>query len=141
MTGATVFFLIVLAMAPVLGMLLAYAHCYHQRLQGVSGQKLEGLLIQWGFLTSFALGVLIFWFWPEGAASWTQMPMFKWFCKATLIDPPQADANYQATKAMVSLVVGGLCGLIARLNAFRLTRRLVREVPRYYRAEDSVGKR
>lgn len=141
MTGVTVFFLVIQTLAPVLGMLLAYAHCYQQRLQGVSGQKLESLLIQWGFVTSFALSLVFFWFWPEGAASWSKMPMFNWICKLTLVDPPEADSNYQLTKAVLSLVLGGLCGLLARLNAFRLTRRLVREVPRYYRADDPVGKR
>ncbi|MFN8613426.1 MAG: hypothetical protein U0931_38160 [Vulcanimicrobiota bacterium] len=141
MTGATAFFLLVQGMAPVLGLLLAYAHCYHQRLKGVAGQKLESMLIQWGFLTAFALSVVLFWCWPEGSASWSKMPIFTWFCKLALIDPPESDSNYQATKALVSLVVGGLCGLIARLNSFALTRRLVREVPRYYRAEEVVGKR
>lgn len=141
MLGATAFFLVIQALAPILGSLLAYGHCYQQRLQGVSGQKLEGILVQWGFVTSFALSVVFFWCWPEGDSSWSKMPMFAPILKLLLNSPPEQDGGYQGTKLLFSLVLGGLCGLLARINAFGLNRRLVREVPRYYRAEDVVGKR
>jgi hypothetical protein len=141
MNGATAFFLVVQALAPILGSLLAYGHCYQQRLQGVSGQKLESFLVQWGFITSFALSVVFFWCWPEGDSSWSKMPMFTPILKLVLTSPPELDGSYQGTKLVASLILGSLSGLLARVNAFGLTRRLVREVPRYYRAEDVVGKR
>lgn len=141
MLGAAILFFGLQVLAPIVGTLLAYGHCYQRRLQGASGQKLEGMLIQWGFVTSAGLSILFFWFWPEGTNSWAQMPVLSWICKLTLISPPERDSSYPLVKALVSLSLGLLCGLMSRINAFALTRRLVREVPRYYRSEDSVGKR
>lgn len=141
MLGAAISFFGLQVLAPVVGTLLAYGHCYQQRLQGVSGQKLEGMLIKWGFLTSASLSICFFWFWPEGTNNWSTMPIFSWICKMTLVTPPQMDSSYPLVKALASLGLGFLCGLVARINAFALTRRLVREVPRFYRSEDSVGKR
>lgn len=139
--GAAILFFGLQVLAPVVGTLLAYGHCYQQRLKGISGQKLEGMLIQWGFLASACLSILFFWCWPEGSLSWSNMPGFAWICKMTLIEPPQLDTSYPLAKAGVSLGLGFFCGLLARMNSFALTRRLVREVPRYYRAEEPVGKR
>lgn len=141
MLGAALLFFGLQVLAPIVGTLLAYAHCYHQRLQGVSGQKLEGVLATWGFLASACLSVLFFWFWPEGTHSWTNMPVLSWIARMTLADPPQSDSGYPLAKMVVSLSLGLLCGLAARIHAFGLTRRLVREVPRFYRNEDAVGKR
>ncbi|MBX3169073.1 MAG: hypothetical protein KF760_16820 [Candidatus Eremiobacteraeota bacterium] len=141
MLGAAALFFGLQLLAPIVGTLLAYGHCYHQRLQGVSGQYLEGTLARWGFLTSAGLSVLFFWFWPEGTNNWTQMPGLSWIARLTLIDPPQSDSSYPLVKMLVSLSIGLLAGLAARIHAFGLTRRLVREVPRFYRNEDAVGKR
>lgn len=139
--GAAILFFGLQILAPIVGTLLAYAHCYKQRLQGVSGQQLEGTLAGWGFLASAGLSVLFFWCWPEGANSWSQMPVLSWICKMTLIEPPQSDSSYPLAKLLVSLGLGFVAGLAARIHAFGLTRRLVREVPRFYRNEDAVGKR
>ena len=136
--GAAILFFGLQFLAPILGSLLAYGHCYQQRLQGVSGQRLEGTLALWGSLASACLSVLFFWFWPEGASNWTQMPVFSWICKMTLLDPPQRDSGYPLAKMLVSLGLGCLAGLAARIHAFGLTRRLVREVPCFYRNEDAA---
>lgn len=141
MLGATVLFFGLQALAPVLGSLLAYGHCYQQRLQGVSGQQLEGTLAKLGFLASAALSLLFFWCWPEGSNSWSKMAGLSWICKMTLISPPQSDSSYPLAKLLISGSFALLGGLLSRINAFALTRRLVREVPRYYRGNDPVGKR
>lgn len=140
MTTNTILFLALQILASIVGVMLAYSHCYFQRLQGVSGQKLEGMLVQWGFICSFILSILFFWSWPEGASSWSKMPMFKWICQASLINPPESDPGFMSMKAVISLIVGFFFALLARLNAFSLTRRLVRKIPRYYRPEPPVGK-
>ena len=139
--GAAILFFGLQVLAPIVGTLLAYGHCYQRRLQGTSGQQLEGLLARWGFLSSAGLSVLFFWCWPEGSISWSTMPGLSWICKQTLIDPPQIDSSYPLAKVLVSLGLGLLSGLVARIHAFGLTRRLVREVPRYYRSEDVASKR
>ena len=141
MLGPTILFFGLQALAPVVGSLLAYAHCYHQRLQGVSGQQLEGTLASLGFLTSAALSLLFFWCWPEGSTSWSNMAGLSWICKMTLVSPPQSDSSYSLAKLLISGAFALLGGLLSRINAFPLTRRLVREVPRYYRSNDPVGKR
>lgn len=141
MLGARILFFGLQILAPIVGTLLAYAHCYHQRLQGVSGQHLEGMLARWGFLASAGLSVLFFWCWPEGASAWSTMPGLSWVCQMTLLDPPQSDSSYPLVKLLASLSLGTICGLFARIHAHGLTRRLVREVPRYFRSEDVVGKR
>ena len=141
MLGATILFFGLQILAPILGTLLAYGHCYQQRLQGISGQQLEGTLARWGFLASAGLSILFFWCWPEGSYTWSKMPGLSQICRLTLVDPPQLDSGYPLAKLVISLVLGSFCGLLARIHAFGLTRRLVREVPRYYRNEDVIGKR
>ena len=140
MAGALLFFGLQI-LAPIIGTLLGYGYCYRQRLQGVSGQKLEAILIQWSFLIAAGLSFLFFWLWPEGSQGWYEMPGFAWICGKILISPPQSDSSYVLVKLFVAVLLAFFCGLLARMHSFSLTRRLVREVSRFYRPEESVGKR
>ncbi len=128
------------ALAPLLAMAVAYSFAYRKRLQGVSGNELENDLNRMGFWLAGLTSFVFFWAWPEGSQSWSRMPGFESLCAALLGDSPQQDPDYSAVKAMVSLVVAFLAGLLARFSAFRLNRVLVRQVPRYFRPDNLVGK-
>ena len=141
MNGPTLLFFVLQVLAPILGMLLAYGHAYHRRVQGVSGHDLEKDLARIGFLASAGFSFAFFWGWPEGAHAWSTMPGLEFFCKTSLGESPQTDPDYSSFKLVCSGVFAGCAGILARVNAFRLNRQLVRQVPRYFRADDPVGKR
>lgn len=141
MLGAAALFFGLQVLAPILGSLLAYTRCHYQRLQGVSGHQLEGQLGGLGFVASAAFSLAFFYAWPEGATSCSRLPGLRWIFSLTLLDPAQSDPTYPLVKMMVAGAFALTAGLIAKINAFSLTRRLVRDVPRYYRAKEPVGKR
>jgi small-conductance mechanosensitive channel len=139
--GPTAFFFLLQGLAPVLGMFFAYGHAYQRRVQGVSGHDLEKDLARIGFLVGAGFSFAFFWGWPEGSRSWSTMPGLSFFCVTTLGENPQQDPDYVALKLLCSAVFAAVAGVLARLNAFKLNRILVRQVPRYFRSSDPVGKR
>lgn len=141
MDGPTALFFGMQLLAPILGMLAAYSHAYQRRVQGVSGHDLEADLSRIGFLVSAGLSFFFFWGWPEGTNAWYKMPGFSLLAQVALSSNPIHDPNYLVLKLMCALMMAALAGLLARINAFALNRTLVRQVPRYFRAPDPVGKR
>ena len=69
------------------------------------------------------------------------MPGLSFFCVTTLGENPQQDPDYVPFKLLFSAIFAAMAGMLARLNAFKLNRILVRQVPRYFRSTDPVGKR
>ena len=141
MEGPTALFLGLQVASPLLGALFAYARAYHRRVQGVSGHELEADLSRLGFLLSAGLSLAFFWGWPEGSHSWSRMPGLESICHLALGESPQDDPNYLVLKLMLSGLFATTAGFVAKLCAFSLNRKLVKQVPRYFRAEDPVGKR
>lgn len=133
-------FLGLLGLCPFLGMFVAYFQAYGQRMKGISGHKLEAILARTGSLITFVLAVVCFWNWPESDAAWFTLPGVEWVVDKTLTEDPLSHPEYGPFKLIVTLFVAGCLAVVARLSAFPLNRRLVRQVPRFMRPQDVIIK-
>ncbi len=133
-------FLGLLGLCPLLGMFVAYFQAYGQRMKGAAGHKLEAILARTGSLLTFVLAFGCCWGWPEGEVAWFTLPGVEWLSDKLLTEDPLSSSDYNLVKLMFSLIVAACLALTARLSAFHLNRRLVRQVPRYIRPEDIIKK-
>lgn len=133
-------FLGLLGLCPVLGMFVAYCQAYGQRMKGLSGHKLEAILARTGFLVTFVLAFGCFWGWPENEVAWFTLPGMELISDQFLTEDPLSHPDYTTFKLLLAVGIAAGLAVTARLSAFHLNRRLVKQVPRFMRPEDVIKK-
>lgn len=135
-SGALVFFA-VLGLCPLSALFLAYLYGYRKRLHGAPGNTLEGEMARIAALLSGLFGFLVFLLWPNSPHPWYHMPGFAQLV-GSLMSNPENDPNVEPLKAVVALVLGSVLALLPRLFVSAMNRKLVRDVPRYWRPEPKM---
>ena len=138
-SGALVFF-VVLGLCPLAALFFAYLYGYRKRLYGAPGNKLEGEMASVASLTSGLSLVVAFMMWPPSPHPWYQMPGFSWLV-GSLMSNPESDPNAEPLRAMLALVLGIGVALLTRLPVPAMNRKLVRDLPRYWRPEPKTKRR
>ena len=130
--GGALLFYGVQVLCPVLGCFLAYLIAYYRRLKGASGRELEAGLGLHGASLAAGLSFFFFWGWPSSARPFYDQPGLSGLMHLLLSNPPSNDPNLMPIKLFTGLVFAGTSGILARLAAGPLNRRLVRSVPRFF---------
>lgn len=138
-SGPLVFFGL-LGLCPLSALVVTYGYAYRKRLHGAPGNKLEDEMVTLAGALTGLFTLVAFLTWPVAPHPWYQMPGFS-LLVGSLMSNPESDPNVESLRAVVGLVFSGFLALLVRLVAPSLSRKLVRDVPRYWRPEPKIKRR